>query len=78
MKIFVFGGKNKNSQTVTTLQLFKIRQSVSAALPYSHPIISKKKKKNQACVLLFSGRKKYAIFSAYELLLLESNQLLIV
>ena len=46
MKIFVFGGKNKNSQTVTTLQLFKIRQSVSAALPYSHPIISKKKKKS--------------------------------
>ena len=77
MKIFVFGGKNKNSQNVTVLQLLKIRQSVSAALPYSHCIISKKKK-NQACVLLFSGRKKYAIFSAYELLLPESNQLLIV
>ena len=45
MKIFVFGGKNKNSQNVTVLQLLKIRQSVSAALPYSHCIISKKKKK---------------------------------
>ena len=54
MKIFVFGGKNKNSQTVTTLQLFKIRQSVSAALPYSHPIISKKKKKKSSmCPPLF-------------------------
>ena len=45
MKIFVFGENNKNSQNVTALQLFKIRQSVSAALLYSHPIISKKKKK---------------------------------
>ena len=76
MKIFVFGENNKNSQNVTALQLFKIRQSVSAALLYSHPIISKKKKK--ACVFFFSGMKEYAIFSAYELLLLESNQLLIV
>ena len=47
MKIFVFGGKNKNSQNVTVLQLLKIRQSVSAALPYSHCIISKKKKKKK-------------------------------
>ena len=78
MKIFVFGENNKNSQNVTALQLFKIRQSVSAALLYSHPIISKKKKKKKSCVFFFSGMKEYAIFSAYELLLLESNQLLIV
>lgn len=52
MKIFVFGENNKNSQNVTALQLFKIRQSVSAALLYSHPIISKKKKKIM-CLLLF-------------------------
>lgn len=51
MKIFVFGENNKNSQNVTALQLFKIRQSVSAALLYSHPIISKKKK--IMCLLLF-------------------------
>ena len=53
MKIFVFGGKTKNSQNVTVLQLLKIRQSVSAALPYSHHIISKKKKKSSMCPPLF-------------------------
>ena len=56
-----------------------LKSGSQCQLPFSTPTpLSQKKKKKKSCVFFFSGMKEYAIFSAYELLLLESNQLLIV
>ena len=57
-----------------------LKSGSQCQLPFSTPtpLSQKKKKKKKSCVFFISGMKEYAIFSAYELPLLESNQLLIV